>query len=407
MTGMERVYPLALGSVATGTTGYSMAGVLPSLARQLGIHPAAAGQLVTVFALGAAIAGPLVVGATRSWGRRRVVVAALVITGLGNAATALAPTLALLVGARIFAAVGVAIYVPAASALAAAVVAGSQRARAAAVVIAGLTLAMLAGVPVTTALLGHLGGYRGVFLLITGLCLLAAAAITMTVPAVSGVAPTGGSTGRRDAMSDRHVLALLGVTLLATVGTFVVYTYVRLILDPSTVHGLPVSILLACYGIGAVLGNIVAGWAADRWQPAWVLLVATVTSSVALLVLTAACASPVALVGVLMVWGGGCWSIYGPVNALLLTTRERAPILLAVNASCIYLGMAVGGLIGGLVIHSSGIAAVPTVAAFAAAGAAVLVLLVRRRHRGKHHAQHRARHRAGPAVITPATPITT
>lgn len=373
-----RIYPLTLGSVATGTSGYSMAGVLPAMSRQLGISPVYAGQLVTIFALACAGIGPVVAGATRSWGRRRLAVAALVITSVGNVLTALAPTVALVVGARITTAVGVAVYVPTATALAAAIAAGDRRARAVATVVQGLTLALLAGVPVTSMLLGRVaGGYRGVFILIAGLCLLAAAAVAMIVPTGSSIPTSASAAGRLAVVRDRGVVALLGVTLLATCGTFAVYTYIANVVSPSTVHGWPVSVLLACYGMGAVVGNLLSGWTSDRCSPAWVLLISTVTSCVALLALTAAVAAPVALVGVLMVWGGSCWAIYTPINCLLVT-RARTPVLLSLNASSVYGGMAAGGLLGGLVLAGPGVGFLPLIAAGAAAAASGLALVVHR-----------------------------
>jgi MFS transporter, DHA1 family, inner membrane transport protein len=377
-----RVVPLAAGSAATGTSGYSVSGLLPSLSHHLGIHPAAAGQLVTLFALACAVTGPLMVGLTRTWPKRRIAVAALLVTGAGNAFTALAPSLALLVTARIITAVGVAVYVPAASATAAAITAGSQRARAMAAVIGGLTIALLLGVPVTTALLSRLGGFQGVFLLIMAACLLAAAAIVMIVPAVRNPVAAEVSS-RRAALSDRRVLCLLGATFMATTGTFAVYTYITLIVQQSTVHGWPLSLMLAAYGVGAVAGNVICGRLADKWQPAWLLLIVTVTSCATLLVLTAVAATPAALLGVLMVWGGACWAVYGPINALLLSTHDSrtGPVLLSINASGIYIGMAAGGLVGGLVITGAGVGALPPVAAAAVAGAAVLVYLGALRNR--------------------------
>jgi predicted MFS family arabinose efflux permease len=350
--------------------------VLPSLSNHLGIAPAAAGQLVTLFALACAVTGPLMVGLTRTWPKRRIAVTALLITGAGNAFTALAPSLAQLVTARIITAVGVAVYVPAASATAAAITAGSHRARAMAAVIGGLTVALLLGVPVTTALLSKLGGFQGVFLLIMAACLLTAAAIVMIVPAAR--VPLGTRTsGRLAGVSDRRVLCLLGTTFMATTGTFAVYTYITQVVQQSTVHGWPLSLMLAAYGVGAVAGNVICGQLADKWHPARLLLIATITSCTALLVLTAVAATPAALLGVLLVWGGACWAVYGPLNALLLSNQDgrTGSFLLDINASGVYAGMATGGLVGGLVITGAGIGALPPVAAATAAAAAGLVYL--------------------------------
>jgi predicted MFS family arabinose efflux permease len=155
------------------------------------------------------------------------------------------------------------------------------------------------------------------------------------------------------------------------------------VVHESTMHGWPASVMLAAYGLGAVAGNVISGRLADRWGAAWLLLTATGTSCVVLLMLTAAAASPVGLVGVLMVWGGACWAVYAPANVLLLSNSDkgRGSTLLSLNGSSVYAGMAFGGLVGGVVIEAAGIGAVPPVAAAAAAIAAGLAYLgaVRRR----------------------------
>jgi predicted MFS family arabinose efflux permease len=381
--GLGRVVPLAAGSVATGTTGYSLSGLLPSLSHHLGIAPAVAGQLLTVYALTCAATGPLVVMLTKMWPKRTVAVAALLVTATGNLATAMAPNLPLLVTARIVTAIGVGAYVPAASAAAAAISAQGQRARALATVISGLTFALLLGVPATTALLGLLGGeYPGVFVAIAALCLLAATAITLIAPSGARAPATTSAVGARSAVRDPQALALFGVTFMATVATFAVYTYLSQILAPSTVHGVTLSLLLAAYGVGAVTGNAVGGHLADRWHPERVVLASTVISCVALLALTVVSASPAVLMIVLVIWGAACWSIYAPVNTLLLATGgSHGPVLMSVNASSIYSGMAAGGLVGGLVIAGAGISVLSPIAAAAAAVAVGLVYVGAVHHR--------------------------
>ncbi|MFD1049182.1 MFS transporter, partial [Kibdelosporangium lantanae] len=170
---------------------------------------------------------------------------------------------------------------------------------------------------------------------------------------------------------------LLGVTLLATTGCFTVYTYMTQLLPTPGVQGWPVAVLLACYGGGAVAGNILSGRFADRWHPAWVLVVATVTSCVALIVLTVVAVAPPVLALVLMVWGGACWSVYSPANTIILSLHQ--PFLLSLNASAIYSGMALGGLLGGLLIAGLGAGALPAGGALLFAVAVRLALVVRRR----------------------------
>lgn len=369
-----RLYPLAAGSAAVGTSSYSVASLLPAISRRLAISPLVGGQLVTAFAVACAVSSFAValIAQARAWDRRRIVVSALLITGVGNACTALAPAIVPMFGARIVTAVGVAVYVPAATTLAAAVSSPGRRARAMAVVLSGLTAALLLGVPATSALLEFISGDQGVFWLITASCLVAACVIHTVVPGRADTAPLP-AMDHGVAVRARRTLVLV-MTLLATIATFMIYTYITMVLAKPTAYGAPVTMLLATYGLGAVAGNALAGRAADRWHPARVLVIATASSAVALLLLAWAVAipAPMTVAVVLMVWGGACWSIYTPANAWL-----SAPILVSLNTSGVYLGMATGSLLGGVVVDWAGVNVLIMTAALAAGAACVLVIAAR------------------------------
>ncbi|WP_030025274.1 MFS transporter, partial [Streptomyces monomycini] len=98
---MRKVWLLALGAFALGLDAYVMAGLLPVVAHDLGTTVSLAGQMVTVFTLAYAIAAPLVAGLLSGVRPRGVILVALAVFTVGNAATALAPALGALLGARI------------------------------------------------------------------------------------------------------------------------------------------------------------------------------------------------------------------------------------------------------------------------------------------------------------------
>jgi MFS transporter, DHA1 family, inner membrane transport protein len=141
---------LTLGAFAVGTDGYAIVGLLPEINRTLHVGIAASGQLVSVFALVYALLSPVLATVTSRWPRRRVLVTALVLLGLGNAVTALAGDYGLVLASRILAGCGAALFTASAVATAAYLAGDKSRGSANAMVTAGSTPALVLGAPLGT-----------------------------------------------------------------------------------------------------------------------------------------------------------------------------------------------------------------------------------------------------------------
>lgn len=183
--------------------------------------------------------------------------------------------------------------------------------------------------------------------------------------------------------SARHLsgraVAVLAVALLLTTATFAAYTYVApLLVKTSASHGLGVSVLLACYGVGAVLGNLAGGRAADRYGPRAVLLAATGTSVVALGTLPLTTRHPASAAAAIAIWGAAYWSTNAPISAWLVSFAPADPaFVLSLNGTCVYIGMAGGAAFGGVLLDLVGIR---DIAPLAATFALAALLLLRRTH---------------------------
>ena len=140
--GLSSTIVLATGTFAVGTDAFVVTGFLPKMARTLDVSPQAAGQSVTVFAVAYAVLSPVLATLTARVPRRVLLVCALVVLGLANIGSALAPSYGVLVATRVLAAFGAASYTPNAGAAAAALVQPAQRARALAIVLGGLYLVL-------------------------------------------------------------------------------------------------------------------------------------------------------------------------------------------------------------------------------------------------------------------------
>lgn len=373
-----RTYLLAFGAFAVGTSGYIVSGVLPEVSRELDVSVATAGQLGTVFAIAYAIASPLLAAFTGRWERRRLLVIALVVSAVGNALAVVAPTYELLLGTRIIAALGAAVYTPAATVVATVLNPPERRGRAVAMVFGGLTFALIIGVPAGNLLSAPLG-YHGVFALVAAVSVAGAVAVRLGVPTAEAP-PVVGLRERFAVARDPRVRRMLGVTVLGVLSAMAAFTYVAPFLSETAgAHGSAVSFLLLGYGLGASVGNSLGGRAADRFGSMLPLFVSLGAAVVLLGTLPLTATSVPSAAVVMFAWGMFTWAYNPPAqNFLIGLAPANSGLLLSLNASAIYLGVGLSGVFGGLVISSVGIRALPPIAGIVALLAAGLLVLVSR-----------------------------
>lgn len=371
-----RIAMLTGGSFTVGSSAYLIAAVLPAISGELDVSASAVGQLVTVFAVAYAIASPLLTTAASGWERRRLLLAALAVGVIGNALAAVAASYALLVFARIVTALGGAVFLPVAAAVAAALVPPERRGRAVSAVYGGLALSLILWLPLASVIVEPIG-YRGVFLLIAAMALIAAVGVRFGLPAVDAP-PAVPLRARFAAAADPRVRLVLGVTTVGALAAFGVFTYIAPLLAETGGFGAgDVGLLLLAYGIGSVVGTAAGGAAADRYGPRLSLVAFFVVFVVVLATLSLTTTTLVGAAAVLFVWGAATWAMNPPVQTWLLqlaTSPAAGPLLLSVNTSALYLGIGLSGVFGGVVIVTAGITALPLIAA--AVGAVGLLLLI-------------------------------
>ncbi|MFD7656258.1 MFS transporter [Actinosynnema sp. NPDC059797] len=374
-----RTHLLAAGAFAVGTSGYIVSGVLPLVSEELHVSHATAGQLLTAFAIAYAISSPLLAALTGRWERRALLVAALGTAALGNLVAALAQNYPSLLVGRVVSALGAAVYTPGATLVATVLSPPEQRGRAVALVFGGLTLSLVLGVPLGN-LLGASLGYRGVFALIALASALAAAALWRWLPRVD--APPAVSLRDRFApAADRRVRTVLALTVLACLSAFSVFNFIApLLTETAGVTGAAVSALLVAYGLGGVLGNWAAGRLTDRFDTRKLLPAQFSLFVVVLATLPLTTTTPVTAAVALFTWGALTWSVNPPIQSILI---EAAPaggggLLLSLNASAIYLGVGLSGVVGGLVVSRVGVVPLAPIAAVPALVALVLLVFALR-----------------------------
>jgi len=357
---------LMLCVFGVGTSEFVIAGILPGLSSSLSVSIPTAGMLVTAYALGVVVGGPLVTVATGRISRKTLMLALMAVFILANVLAAVAPNYWVLLVARVIAALVHSTFVAVGIVLAISMVPAGKEASAVAKVSLGLNLATVLGVPLGT-LIGDRFDWRATFWAVAGITLLATLLVAAVVP--TAAASTGGMSELK-VLGNRRVQMAIAMTVLGSAGFGTVFTYISPLLtqvskfSPTTVTG-----LLIVFGVGSVLGTVVGGKLGDRsLMPALCGLLAALTVILLLLGFLA----PVqiaAAVGV-FAFGVASFSIIPGLQARIFTAAAGAPTLaLAVNISAFQLANAGGSWLGGRVI-----AAGTSVRWTTLAGAAVTVL---------------------------------
>lgn len=339
------VLALAVAAFAIGTTEFVIMGLLPSLARDLGVGLPKAGLLVSGYALGVAFGAPPLAAMTARVRPHRALAALLLVFVLGNLVCALAPDYRTLMAGRIVASLTHGAFFGVGSVVAARLVPADRRSAAIAMMFTGLTLANVLGVP-GGAWIGELAGWRATFWAVCALGLLALAGVWTLVPRQLEAPDAAASNGWRILRRPSFLAALL-LTATGFGGVFAALTYVAPILQSATgfTPG-QVNATLLVFGLGLTAGNMIGGRLADRWPTRSMFAILLALAGVeALLRLTAA--HPVAAVVTVFLWGVATFATVPGLQTRVLDRAKEAPGLAStLNIGAFNLGNAAGAWLG-------------------------------------------------------------
>lgn len=377
------LYALTVGAFGIGVTEFVIMGLLIEVGADLGVSIAAAGLLISGYALGVVFGAPILTAVSSRWRRKTVLIALMVIFTIGNAACALAPNYETLMLARLVAALAHGTFFGVGSVVATSLVAPERRASAIAVMFTGLTVANIAGVPFGSWL-GQEYGWRMTFWAVAVVGLVALAVLAFFLPRDEQDPEPQDWRSDLATMGRPQVLIGLAVTVLGYAGVFTVFTYIAPVLTQVTgFSDTAVSPILLVFGGGLILGNLVGGRLADRNLDRSILLtlLALGLSLFLMFFLLGDKISTVALVGLV---GAAGFATVAPLQMRVLEKAEGAGQALAssFNIAAFNLGNAVGAWIGGVAIdRGPGLAALPLVAAAFPLAALALSVIAQRHDR--------------------------
>lgn len=341
---------LAIGAFGIGVTEFAPMGMLPGIAADLGVSIPAAGLLVSAYALGVLLGAPLMTLTTGRIPRRYLLIGLMAIFTLGNLMSALATDYYSLLIARVVTSLNHGAFFGVGSIVAASVVAPDKRAGAVAAMFMGLTLATIGGVPLA-AWFGEVFGWRTAFWGITGLGVLAMAALWFALPNVA-LRKRDGVLAEIRVLLRGPVLSALALTVIGSSAMFTVFTYIAPILSSETEASTAfITAMLVLYGIGLTLGNIWGGKAADRSVDR-TLIVSLSALILVLLAFTVLMRWPLPAAASILIWGIASFAIVPPLQMRVMEAAKDAPNLAsAVNIGAFNLGNAIGAALGGAVIN--------------------------------------------------------
>ncbi|MFC7079307.1 MFS transporter [Halorussus caseinilyticus] len=347
-----RLVVLTLGTFMVGTGNLVFIGVLGELASDLSVTEGTAGVLVTVYAATVVVGSPILVSVTGSVTRKRLLLGSVLVYAITNLTAAVLPTFRLLVLDRAVMGVGSALYTPVAVAVAADLAPAEKRGQAISLVMSGLTVAFVVGLPLGTAIGGYFG-WRATFAFVGITGLLAFLGLQVFFPVIETTSEAAGL--RSVAALRRPAIAInVGLIVLEFASTFVAVSFVGPLLRSITGFGTRgVTIIQFLLGIGGIVGTMLGGYGSDNWDTSNMLIgiaIGVILGLLPLWLVQPVSGSLLAIATAIFASVVGAGSLFAllPIqqSRLLQIAPDSRNVVLALTVSAVFLGLALGSTIG-------------------------------------------------------------
>lgn len=340
---------LAFGTLGLGIAEFVMMGILPDVAKDLGINIPVAGHFISAYALGVCVGAPVLILA-RKHPLKHILLALVTLMMVGNTCAALAPNYWVLLLARFISGLPHGAYFGVASIVAEKLADKGKGSEAVSIMIAGMTIANLFGVPLGTSLSNSIS-WRVTFLLVGCWGVIILYYIWRWVPHVEGLKDTG-FKGQFRFLKTPAPWLILGATALGNGGVFCWYSYINpLLTEVSGFTAESITALMVLAGFGMVVGNLVSGRLSDRYTPGKVGT--TVQAMICIVLLLIFFLSPYPWLSALLMClcTAGLFAVSSPEQVLIIRVAKGGEML---GAACVQvafnLGNAIGAYVGGLAI---------------------------------------------------------
>ncbi|AZN33008.1 MFS transporter [Pseudoalteromonas sp. Xi13] len=359
---------LTLSAFAIGTTEFVIVGLVPTIAADLGVSLPSAGLLVSLYALGVAIGAPVLTALTGRWNRKSVLLVLMALFVAGNLLAWQAPSYETLIVARILTGLAHGVFFSIGSTIATSLVAKEKEASAIAIMFTGLTVALVTGVPLGTWI-GQELGWRATFLIVSILGLIALIGSAILVPSNLKKAVPAKISEQLKVLTQPRLLLVYAITAVGYGGTFVAFTYLAPILEQvSGFESSSIGLIMLVYGISVAIGNIWGGILADRMGPVKALTGIFSALAIILFVFTFTAGSQIGAVLTLLIWGAFAFgNVPGLQVYVVQLAQKHTPnavdVASGLNIAAFNVGIAIGSIIGGVVVEDMELMDTPWVGA--------------------------------------------
>ncbi|WP_417474323.1 MFS transporter [Luteimonas mephitis] len=344
------LFALGVGGFAIGTSEFAVMGLMPEIARGLGINEPQVGHVISAYALGVVVGAPLLAILGARLPRRTLLLALMGFYALGNLASALSPGYHAMLLFRFIAGLPHGAYFGVAALVAASISPPEQRGQAVGRVMLGLAIALLVGNPLATWL-GQVLEWRYAFGLVALIALMTVAMVARSLPPDPDEPHQDPIRELRD-FNRKPVWLALGIGAIGFAGMFCVFSYLAPTMTQVT--GLPESWIplgLVAFGVGSIIGTLGGGWLYDRLQFRAVALLLAWSTAVLLVFPLAAHAAWSLLLVVVAV--GTMGALATVLQAHLMEVAGDAQTLAAAsNHSAFNAANALGPWLGGMAISA-------------------------------------------------------
>ena len=340
---------LAFGTLGLGIAEFTMMGILPYVARDLNISIPVAGHFISAYALGVCAGAPMLIVA-RKRPLKHILLVLMALMLVGNLGAAMAPDYWLLLAARFISGLPHGAYFGVASIVAGKLADEGKSSEAVSIMIAGMTVANLFGVPLGTSL-SHMLSWRVTFLLVGCWGLIVLYSIWRWVPVIEGLKDTG-FKGQFRFLKTPAPWLILGATALGNGGVFCWYSYITpLLTNVSGFSAESVTALMVLAGFGMVVGNLVSGRLSDRYTPGKVGTVVQGMICILLLMIFFLSPNPWCSAILMALCTAGLFAVSSPEQVLIIRVAPGGEML---GGACVQiafnLGNAIGAYVGGLAL---------------------------------------------------------
>ncbi|WP_271896067.1 MFS transporter [Candidatus Phyllobacterium onerii] len=358
------LYALAAATFAIGTTEFVIVGLIPEIADNLAVSLPAAGLLVSWYALAITLGTPIFSALTGKFPRRPLILGLMTLFTACNLAAALAPNYWSLLAARIVMAVSHGVFFGIGAAVATTLVPKEKSGSAVAMMMGGLTIAMVVGVPLGSWI-GQNAGWRTPFLLVTVLGTLALVALLLFLPRSIPHSASPGFAAQMRLLANRQLVVMYLLTAVAFGGTFVIFTFLAPILMGLTKVGYgTVNIALMLFGGATVVGNYAGGRLSDTTSTKRAIVITLFGLIACFAAFASAVYNEMAVLTVIAIWGMFAFAIPpimqdGVVKVARIIAPDAVPTASGMNIAAFNLGISGGSFIGGQLLAGPGLIATP------------------------------------------------